>query len=191
MAKGTSQNQSSITLCISGAPSPTVPCPVEGLDQGKVVGALCAQKEIAITTTTTTGFPLWAGMACTRDNGMALAFSPAASASEHDDIYHLPTEGFSKIIYTGFGTSGASILALRSSDAILFGCGGMSSILECMTAIEEKKPIGILEGPWDIDETLKELLDVHYPKYEHLFSDTDPNRLIDQLVKRVRMSQEK
>jgi hypothetical protein len=62
----------------------------------------------------------------------------------------------------------------------------MSSILECVTAIQEGKPIGILEGPWETDEVLKEMLNKHYPHYEHVIIDSDPRRLVDQVIKRIK-----
>lgn len=186
--KHTSQN---ITVCISGIPSPEILCPPESLDIGKSLGRICREYSINIMTTSTTGFPLWVALAASGHStespaSTTIAFSPAASEREHAEIFRLPREGFDHIIYTGFGTSGASVLALRSSDAIIFGCGGMSSVLECVTAIQEGKPIGILEGPWETDEVIKEMLDKYYPDYEHILIDSDPRRLVDQIIKKIK-----
>lgn len=185
------QNTShNITLCISGSPNPTTICPPESLDIGKRLGEVCAEKEISIMSTSTTGFPLWVALAAHRRGVPTIAFSPAASQHEHTDIFKFPTQGFQHIIYTGFGTSGASILALRSADAVIFGCGGMSSVLECMTAVQEGKPIGILEGPWETDEVLEEMLQKNYPEYEHVITDTDPHRLVERVIKRIKLLRE-
>ncbi|MCB9809075.1 hypothetical protein H6776_01615 [Candidatus Nomurabacteria bacterium] len=179
--------QDTMTFCISGSPSPTIVCPPEALDIGKVLGKACAEKGLGIMSISTTGFPLWVALAAAREGATTIAFSPATSAREHGDIFKLPVDGFHHVIYTGFGTSGASVLSLRSSDAIIFGCGGMSSVLECVTAIQEGKPIGILEGPWETDEVLENMLKEHYPDYEHVIIDTDPYRLVEQMIKRVKL----
>lgn len=188
--KNTSQN---ITLCISGTPSPELVCPPESLDIGKQLGRVCREYGINLMSTSTTGFPLWVALAAQGRSGdpsqatsTTIAFSPASSQREHAEVFRLPLEGFSHVIYTGFGTSGSSVLALRSSDAVIFGCGGMSSVLECVTAIQEGKPIGILQGPWETDEVLKEMLEKHYPQYEHVITDADPRRLVDQVIKRIK-----
>ena len=175
------------TFCISGAPNPAVVCPPESLDVGKALGEICAQHNIDIMTISTTGFSLWVSLAAMRAGSTTIAFSPASSYQEHTEVFRYPTEGFSHLVYTGFGTSGASVLALRSSDAVIFGCGGMSSILECITAIEQGKPIGILQGPWDTDNVLRDMLSKNYPNYEHVIVDTDPRRLVEQMMKRVKM----
>jgi len=176
-----------ITLCISGSPNPSVTCPPEGLDIGRELGEVCAEHSASIMSTSTTGFPLWVALSASRAGSTTIAFSPASSRHEHVDIFRLPSDGFNHIVYTGFGSSGASVLALRSSDAVIFGCGGMSSILECVTAIQEGKPIGILEGPWETDEVLEEMLKKNYPDYEHVITDTDPRRLVEQIIKRVKL----
>lgn len=175
-----------ITVCISGVPSPGFNCPPEGLEIARTLGRACASKDVVITSTSTTGFPLWVALAASRAGTQTLAFSPAASFAEHVNVYSLPTDGFSNMVYTGFGTAGASVLALRSSDAIIFGCGGMTSIMECVTAIEQNKPVGILKGPWDIDEALQDVFRQNYPDYENLIVDEDPKKLLEQVIKRIK-----
>ncbi len=95
------------------------------------------------------------------------------------------------IVYTGFGTSGAGVLALRSSDAVIFGCGGMTTLFELSTAIQENLPIGILEGDWETDEVIESFIQKYHPQYEPIIRDTDPNRLLDQILKKVKYMRER
>lgn len=173
-------------IYISGTPSPTTLCPPEALEQGKHLGALLGGRGIDVATTATSGFPLWVALAAHRGGSTTLAFSPAASAREHQHVYQQPEEGFSSLVYTGFGTSGASVMGVRSSDAVIFGCGGMSSILELVTAIQESKPIGILEGSWGIDDVLEEMLATHYPEYPYVVAHSDPEELVALLVSEIK-----
>ena len=56
------------------------------------------------------------------------------------------------IIYTGFNYSGRNLLLVRSSDAVIFGCGRMGTLNEFTITFEDKKPIGILQGEWETDD---------------------------------------
>mgnify|MGYP003337872405 CR=1 FL=1 len=149
------------------------------------LGKHLGRRGVTVTTTSSTGFPLWAAMAARRQGAVALAFSPAASQSEHEHVYQQDRAGYTNIIYTGFGTSGASVMGVRSSDAVVFGCGGMSSILELITAIQEGKPIGILEGAWPTDEVLADMLATQYPDYAHIMTHDDPAELAAMMVKQI------
>ncbi len=179
-----------LTICISGTPSPAGTCGVDALEVARTLGREMAERKIIVTATSTTGFPLWTALGATGEGGTAIAFSPAASEREHMTVHKLPLDGFTMMVYTGFGPTGAGILAMRSSDAVIFGCGGMTTVLETTTAIYENKPIGILEGSWKTDEVIRELLNEHYPDYDNIVVDSDPRRLLDQLAKRVRMQKD-
>ncbi len=179
-----------LTICISGTPSPTGTCGVDALEVARILGRKMAERNITLTSTSTTGFPLWTALGCAGEGGTAVAFSPASGEHEHLYVHKLPIDGFTMVVYTGFGPTGAGILAMRSSDAVIFGCGGMTTVLETTTAIYENKPIGILEGSWKTDEVIRELVEEHYPEYDNIIIDADPGRLLDQLVKRIHVQKE-
>lgn len=181
------QKTQSLKICISGAPTATGSCGIDALEIGRALGREIASQDMVLTTTATTGFPMWAALGAQGVGGLTVAFSPAASESDHVQVHKLPTEGFDMMVYTGFGASGASVLALRSSDAIIFGCGGMTSLLEVTTAVQEQRPIGILKGSWDLDEVIRNFLTENYPDYVHVVSDDDPVRLLEQLTKHVKV----
>ena len=90
------------------------------------------------------------------------------------------------IIYSGFGYSGRDILLTRCADAVICGCGRIGTIHEFTIAFEDKKPIGILEGDWETDEILQEIIDKSHRAEEmagHIVHDKDPKILIQKLIK--------
>jgi hypothetical protein len=115
---------------------------------------------------------------------MVVGFSPAASEAEHVNVYDLPLKYMNTIIYSGFGYAGADLLLSRSSDAIIFGYGGVETIHEFWVAFQENKPIGILKGDWDTDEILYSILKDH-EDFDHsrIIFDDDPEKLLTRLVK--------
>jgi len=180
-----------INICISGSPrSDTKGCSVDALEIARELGREIAKHDITLASTTTTGFALWAAIGAKEAKGKTVAFSPAASLTEHIETYKLPIDSFDFVVYSGFGVTGASVLALRSCDAVIFGCGGLSSIIECTEAVRQNKIIGILEGDWDTDEILEELLAKNYGTYNHVIRDADPRRLVEQIIKRARINRE-
>ena len=72
------------------------------------------------------------------------------ASTEHIETWRLPVDYMDLIIYTGFGFPGRDLLFVRSCDAILIGCGRIGTIHEFTIAFEDKKPIGVLQGPWAI-----------------------------------------
>lgn len=177
-------------FCIAGSPSLHTQVPVDALDVSRRLGGLLAERNATLLATTTVGFALWVAMGAQQGGSISIAFSPAANQKEHKNMHHLPVDHFDTVIYTGFGVSGASVLAIRSSDAVIFGAGGMASVLECVVAIQEQKPIALLRGSWDLDEILADLLHREYPDYPWLVMDDDPARLVSKLTKTIEHKRE-
>ena len=111
---------------------------------------------------------------------------PAANEKEHVNVYKLPLDYMDLIIYTGFGYPGRDLLFTRSCDAIVVGCGRIGTIHEFFVAFEDGKPIGVLEGDWDTDDTVKEIIDRGNRTSEHVIYDTDAARLITRLIEMVK-----
>jgi len=89
-------------------------------------------------------------------------------------------------MYTGFGYAGRDLLLTRSSDAVFVGCGRIGTIHEFTIAFEDNKPIGILEGEWEMDETIKTILERSNRKYEKVIFDPDPKRLVEKIIELVK-----
>lgn len=86
-------------------------------------------------------------------------------------------------IYTGFGYSGRNLLFIRATDAVIFICGRVGTLNEFTIAFEDKKPIGILADTGGITAELNHLLAVSKRGYGKIIFETDPKKLVDQLLR--------
>lgn len=177
-----------IKICVSGA-AETSHCGPRAYEVAKELGREIARQNSVILTGATTGFPLWSAIGAHESGGTSIGFSPAASVREHTEAYRLPTEHMDLIIYTGFGYAGRDLILTRSSDAVLFGCGRIGTIHEFTIAFEDNKPMGILEGEWDIDETFKTILERSNRSYNKVVFDTNPERLVAKVIDLVKKDQ--
>jgi uncharacterized protein (TIGR00725 family) len=180
-----------IKVCVSGARE-TSHCGSNALDMAEKIGGELAKHGCVVTTSAVAGFPMWAARGAKKESGMTVGFSPAANLVEHCETYRLPTDNLDMIVYTGFGYAGSDLLLMRSSDAIVFGCGRIGTIHEFTVAFQDRKPIGILEGDWDTAELLKDIMarDIERP-HDNIVFDKDPNRLVEQLIALVKKEREK
>ncbi len=181
---------SNITISVSGARE-SDHCGLDALQKGQKLGQVLAEYGCTVTCGAVTGFPLWVAKGARQNGGSVIAFSPAVNYAEHINVYRMPKPEhyFNLVVYTGFGFSGSDLLMTRSSDAVVFGCGRMGTIHEFTVAFAEGKIIGVLEGDWDTDDLIKEILraDVSRP-HDTIVFDTDPRRLIEQVIKKVKES---
>ncbi len=174
-----------IKICISGA-AETGHCGPKSLDQAKEVGREIARQGAIITTGATTGFPLWSAMGAKEAGGVSVGLSPAASEREHVEVYRLPIDYMDLVIYTGFGYPGRDLLLVRSSDAVIIGCGRIGTIHEFTIAFEDAKPIGILQGDWETDAVIKLILEKGNRPNAKIVFDTDPKRLVERVIELVK-----
>ncbi len=174
-----------MSIAISGA-GETGHCGVDALESAKSLGTEIAKHGLVTITGATTGFPMWAGMGAMEAGGAVLGFSPAVSAEEHTNVYRQPLEHITVPIFTGFGYSGRDLLMVRSCDAIVFGCGRISSINEFTIAYKEDKPIGVLQGDWMTDKLLQQIVDQSFDEKRTIIFDKDPRKLVEQLIKAVK-----
>lgn len=173
-----------VKICVSGAADVGY-CGLDAFDKAKEVGREIARKGAIITTGATTGFPLYAAMGAKDESGLSIGFSPASTEREHVETYNLPLEYMDIIVYTGFGYTGRDLLLIRSSDAVVIGCGRIGTLNEFSIAFEDRRPLGILEGSWDTDELLKQFIaSAHRPNNKLIF-DSDPKALVERLIEMV------
>jgi uncharacterized protein (TIGR00725 family) len=176
-----------IIISVSGARE-SDHCGLNALQQGRELGEVLAKHGCTVTCGAVTGFPLWVAKGAKQSGANVIAFSPATNHDEHIHTYRMPEPGefFNLVVYTGFGFSGSDLLMTRSSDAVIFGCGRMGTIHEFTLAFAEGKIIGILEGDWATDELIKEILRADITRqHETIIFDADPNRLVEQIIKKV------
>ena len=181
----TKHGHSQIKICVSGA-AETGHCGIDALDKAKELGREIARQGAILVTVATTGFPLWAAMGAKEEGGISVGVSPAASEREHVEVYKLPLDYIDFIIYTSFGYPGRDILLTRSADAVICGCGRVGTIHEFTVAFEDGKPIGILEGEWETDDELKEIIEKGHRPNAKIASNADPKKLVEDIITLVK-----
>lgn len=175
---------------ISGA-AETGHCGLGALESAKELGREVVRQGGILITGATTGFPLWSAMGAKEENGVSIGFSPAATQKEHLETYRLPIDYMDLVVYTGFGFPGRDLLFTRSCDAIVIGCGRIGTLHEFTVAYEDNKPIGVLEGPWTMDEQIKDIMEKSNRPSNRVVYDSDPKALIEKLMKMVEEDREK
>ena len=170
----------------------------EGKDLARAAGRALAKAGQSLLSGATIGLPNYAAEAYKEAGGtMSLGISPAASKVEHILKYHLPTEAYDAILYSGLHYVGRDSLLINSSDAVISIGGRLGTLHEFTIAMETDTPIGFLQGaggvsaeildilhaagelhsknvvfsddPEDLINKLVAMLDVHNNKYKHLF----------------------
>lgn len=174
-----------IKICVSGA-ADTTNCGEGALERAKELGREIVRQGGILVTGATTGFPLWAAMGAKEEGGVSIGLSPASGEKEHVEVYKLPLDYLDIIIYTGFGYSGRNLLLTRASDAVIVGCGRIGTINEFTIAFEDHKPIGVLKGPWEMDEVFDLILDKSHRRDEgKVIFDETPKELVAKLIEAV------
>jgi len=171
-------------ICVSGA-AETDACGEGVLKIAEELGGEIAKHGAVLVEGATTGFPYLSAKGAKMANGIVVGFSPATGEKEHVDYYKLPTDFRDLIVYTGFGYSGRNLVLTRASDAVIVGCGRVGTINEFTIAFEDNKPIGVLEGDWDTDETFKLLIDRSNRAEERngrIIFEKDPKVLVEKLL---------
>jgi len=172
-------------IAVSGA-AETAHCKARAMEKAVELGREIVRHKAILMTGATTGFPLWTARGAKKEGGISIGLSPAATEKAHVKTYHLPTNYFDLIIYTGFDYSGRNLLLTRSADAVIIGCGRMGTLNEFTVAFEDNKPIGILEGDWEIDELIKEIIEKSHRGPGKIVYDSDPKRLVEKLLKLIK-----
>lgn len=178
-----SHNQ--IKICISGA-AETGHCGIGALEKAKELGREIARQGAVLVNGATTGFPFWAAMGAKEEGGVCIGISPAASEQEHVEAYKLPLDYMDLVIYTGFGYPGRDLLMTRSADAVICGCGRIGTIHEFTVAFEDKKPIGIFEGPWEMGKELEEIINNAHRENPKIVVGPDPKKLVEEIIALVK-----
>ncbi len=184
IGNGDKHNHLKVKLGVSGA-AETGHCGVGSLDLAKELGREIVRQGGVLVTGATTGFPLWAAMGAKEEQGVVVGLSPASNEREHVEGYRLPLDYTDLIIYTGFGYPMRDILFTRSTDAMFIGCGRIGTIHEFTIAFEDGKPIGVLQGPWEMADELKEILEKGHRENKKIVFDPDPKSLVEKIMKLV------
>jgi uncharacterized protein (TIGR00725 family) len=174
-----------ITISVSGA-AEVAHCGPSVIPIAKELGREIARQGCQVITGATSGFPMYAAEGAKEAGGVSFGLSPAASRKEHLDTYRLPLKAMDAVIYTGFGFPGRDLMLVRSSDAIVIGCGRIGTIHEFTIAWEAGMPMGILVGEWQTDEVIKNIIDNSNRSNPNVIFESDPKVMVQKLVALVR-----
>ncbi|MGC8775882.1 MAG: LOG family protein [Minisyncoccia bacterium] len=177
-------------ICVSGA-AETGHFTSDVLKLAEEIGREIARQDCILVEGATTGFPFWAAKGAKEEGGIVIGFSPAVSEKDHVERFKLPLDYHDLIVYTGFDYSGRNLILTRAADAIIVGPGRMGTINEFTIAFEDKKPIGILEGDWETDETLKLLIERSHRAEEmkdKIIFSPNPKDLVDRLLEIIKIN---
>lgn len=183
-------NHLKLKIGVCGA-AETGTCGVHAFDLAKELGREIIRQGGVLMTGATTGFPYWSSIGAKEENGIVIGLSPAANEKEHLDAYRLPLDYTDLIIYTGFGFPGRDLLFTRSCDAVIIGCGRIGTIHEFTIAFEDGKPVGVLEGDWSTDETIKTIIERANRPNDNIVFDKDPKVLIKKIIELVEKGKKK
>lgn len=168
-------------ICVSGA-AQTGECGQAAFSLAMDLGKAIATHGAILLDGATTGFPLWVARGAKEAGGMTVGISPATTDSEHLHVYQLPLEFHDLMVYTGFGYAGRNLLMTRSSDAVIIGCGRIGTFNEFTIAFEDRKPIGVLEGPWATGDIVRNIIaHAHRGNGKLVFSD-NPDELVEKII---------
>lgn len=164
-------------------------CSSDVLQRTEEVGREIVRQGGILITGATTGAPYAAAKGAKEEGGVSIGISPASTYAEHVKSYRLPTDHFDFIIYTGFNYSGRNLILTKAADAVIISCGGFGTLNEFTIALEDNKPIGILEGSGGATEEIVRLLENIKDPHRHgagkvVFS-KDPKELVTKLVKLI------
>src|SRR3990167_10491135 len=172
-------------ICVSGA-AETEHCGQGALKLAEQMGREIARHNGVVLTGATTGIPYFAARGAKEAGGISIGLSPAATERAHVKTYHLPTDFFDLIIYTGFDYSWRNLLLTRSADAVIFICGRMGTLNEFTIAYEDDKPIGILMGPCETGDLFREIVEKSHRGPGKIVYDSDPKALVEKVLELVR-----
>ncbi len=173
-------------ICASGA-AETSHCGASALTKAEDLGREIIRQGAIVVDGATTGFPYWVSKGAKTEGGTVIGISPAASELEHIKKYQLPVDYHDLIVYTGSGYSGRNLLLTRASDAVIVGCGRIGTLNEFTIAFEDKKPIGVLEGEWEFDELIKQIIAESHRGNGKIIYDSDPKALIEKIIELIKI----
>ncbi len=150
------------------------------------LGAAIAKSGHTLTTGATVGLPQHAAKGAKDNGGLSIGFSPAASIREHVKSYRLPVKEFDYINFTNMDYVGRDVYLVRSSDAVITVGGRMGSLHEYTTALESHKLCAVLLGSGGLADFVPKIMDtLPAPVGTQLIYDTNPERLVKQVIKRL------
>jgi len=175
-------------IVVSGA-AVLKPCCENIKEISKELGREVAKRGHTLVTGATCGVPYYAALGCKEVGGFNIGFSPASTEREHLKSYRLPIDAFDIMIYTGGDYTGRDVLMTKSADGVIIACGRIGTLHEFATAIESKKPVGVLEGTGGTADRIRGLVAGVYSRFSKtVIYESDPDILVDRLIDVIKKS---
>lgn len=169
------------SICVSGAAAGPTVDNSRGL--AEEVGSSIARAGHILTTGATVGLPYYAAYGAKKEGGTSIGFSPASSLREHMRKYRLPYDVFDFINYTGLNYVGRDLYLVQSSDAVITIGGRFGSLHEFTSALEARKPCGVLLGSGGTADLIPSLMQtLQAPDGDLVIYDDDPERLVKRVI---------
>jgi uncharacterized protein (TIGR00725 family) len=168
------------SICVSGAAAGETIVESSGLAER--LGEAIAKAGHILTTGATVGLPYYAAYGAKKANGTSIGFSPASSLREHMRKYRLPHDVFDFINFTGLNYVGRDLYLIQSSDAVITVGGRFGSLHEFTSALEDRKPCGVLLGSGGTADLIPKLMETLHPPEHHVVYDHDPYKLVQKVI---------
>lgn len=178
-----------ITISVSGA-AEIAHCGPTVIPLAKELGREIARQGAQLVTGATSGFPMYAAEGTKEAGGFSFGLSPAASKKEHIETYRLPLKAMDAVVYTGFGFPGRDLMLVRSSDAIVIGCGRIGTIHEFTVAWEANMPLGVMVGEWQTDEVIQNIIKNGNRVNPYVIFEKDPKAMVEKLIAMVKKKED-
>jgi|SRR5580700_10603792 uncharacterized protein (TIGR00725 family) len=172
------------SICVSGAAAgETV---TNSAAKAVELGEAVAKSGNVLTTGATVGLPYYAAYGAKKAHGTSIGFSPASSLREHMRKYRLPHDVFDFINFTGLNYVGRDLYLVQSSDAIITIGGRFGSLHEFTSALEARKPCGVLLGSGGTADLIPKLMEtLDPPENDLVIYDHDPTKLVAKIIARL------
>lgn len=178
-------------ICVSGGAEGEA---AEGaVKLARVVGEEIGKRGHVLISGATKGVPWEAAKAAKAAGGTNIGFSPAGSEEEHVKKYRLPApdDVYDHIIFAEAGYTGRNLLMVRSSDATICVDGRIGTLNEFSVAFEENEIVGVLEGSGGVADIIRAILDVAGKGTRKVIFKTDPIRLVDKVIEKIKEEKRK
>src|SRR5882757_2356855 len=170
------------SICVSGAAAGMTVKTAAHL--AEILGKAVAEEGHILTTGATVGLPYFAARGAKEAGGTSIGFSPAVSLREHLRKYRLPYDCFDFVNFTGMNYVGRDLYLVQSSDAVITVGGRFGSLHEFTSALEARKPSGVLLGSGGTADLIPGLMEkLEPPDGDLVIYDTDPDQLVQKIIK--------
>lgn len=169
------------SICVSGAAAgQTVK---DSRELAIALGEAIAKSGHILTTGATVGLPYYAAYGAKKAGGISIGFSPASSMREHIHKYRLPHDVFDFINFTGLNYVGRDLYLVQSSNAVITIGGRFGSLHEFTSALEARKPSGVLLGSGGTADLIPELMKtLEPPDGDLVIYDENPRKLVHKII---------